>query len=130
MEKINLTSQRKAILDIVQHSEDHPTAADIIERLRDKGQHLAYGTVYNSLRYLSDTGLIRELKLGEASSRYDARTDDHHHIICKRCGRVDEVLTETPIQWVKQVEQETSYLIEDSQVVFEGVCAACQAASK
>lgn len=125
MNKINLTIQRKEILEVVQHAPDHPTAADVIERLRGKGFNFAYGTVYNSLRYLTDAGLIRELKLGEAVSRYDARTDEHQHIVCTVCGRVDEVLTELPNEWVQKVAAETKYRIEHAQVVIEGVCEEC-----
>jgi Fur family transcriptional regulator, peroxide stress response regulator len=124
--KLNLTIQRKSVLDIIQHSHDHPTASDIIERLRKKGHNFAYGTVYNSLRYLTDAGLIRELKLGEAANRYDARIDDHHHIICKQCGRVDEVMTEPPAQWVQDVASETNYDVQFSNVIFEGVCGECR----
>lgn len=125
MNKINLTIQRKEILEVVQHAPDHPTAADVIERLRGKGFNFAYGTVYNSLRYLTDAGLIRELKLGEAVSRYDARTDEHQHIVCTVCGRVDEVLTELPNEWMQKVAAETKYRIEHAQVVIEGVCEEC-----
>ncbi|MEV5029796.1 Fur family transcriptional regulator [Paenibacillus sp. LPE1-1-1.1] len=125
MNKINLTIQRKEILEVVQHAPDHPTAADVIERLRGKGFNFAYGTVYNSLRYLTDAGLIRELKLGEAVSRYDARTDEHQHIVCTVCGRVDEVLTELPSEWLQKVAAETKYRIEHAQVVIEGVCEEC-----
>ncbi|MEK8130638.1 transcriptional repressor [Paenibacillus filicis] len=126
MSKINLTPQRKAIYELLAQSDDHPTAAEVIERLRLNGQHLAYGTVYNSLRYLSDMGMIRELKLGEAASRYDARMEDHHHIVCRQCGRVDEVLSKTPDEWLQAVEQETGYRVDHSHVVFEGVCAQCR----
>jgi Fur family peroxide stress response transcriptional regulator len=125
MNKINLTIQRKAIFEVVQHAHDHPTAADVIERLRGKGFNFAYGTVYNSLRYLTDVGLIRELKLGEAVSRYDGRTEEHQHIVCIKCGRVDEVLTELPNEWLQRVAQETNYRIEHAQVVLEGVCEQC-----
>jgi Fur family peroxide stress response transcriptional regulator len=125
MNKINLTIQRKAILEVVQHAVDHPTAADVIDRLRAKGFNFAYGTVYNSLRYLTDVDLIRELKLGEAVSRYDARTDEHQHIVCTVCGRVDEVLTELPNEWLQKVALETKYKIEHAQVVLEGVCESC-----
>lgn len=125
MSKINLTVQRKAILEIVNDSHDHPSAADIIERLRVKGYHFAYGTVYNSLRYLTDAGLIRELKLGEAVSRYDSTTDEHHHIVCKQCGAIDEVFRELPIEWVGAVESETGYTVSHASVVLEGVCGAC-----
>ena len=125
--KINLTAQRKAIYDIIQRADDHPTAADVIERLRSRGLQFAYGTVYNSLRYLTDHGLIRELKLGEAASRYDARTEDHHHIVCIRCGRVDEVLLETPATWIEQVAAATGYAVHEATVNFEGVCPSCRA---
>ncbi|WP_019536096.1 Fur family transcriptional regulator [Paenibacillus ginsengihumi] len=130
MNKINLTTQRKAILDIIQQSHDHPTAAEVIERLREQGRQFAYGTVYNSLRYLTDMGLIRELKLGEAASRYDARTDEHQHIVCRRCGRVDEVLTDIPAAWLEAVARETGYAIDRAQAVVEGVCAECRNSGK
>lgn len=125
MAKINLTIQRKAVYEVVQEALDHPTAADVIERLRGKGFNFAYGTVYNSLRYLADAGLIRELKLGEAISRYDARTEEHQHIVCTKCGKVDEVLTELPANWAESVAKETNYVVEHVHVVLEGVCETC-----
>jgi len=125
VQKINLTVQRKAILDVVQQSYDHPTAGDIIERLRESGYNFAYGTVYNSLRYLTDMGLIKELKLGESVSRYDARTEEHQHIVCTVCGKVEEVLTEIPIEWLEEVARQTKYSISHPHIVMEGTCEAC-----
>ncbi|WP_168123060.1 transcriptional repressor [Paenibacillus sp. HB172176] len=125
MSKINLTVQRKAVYDVIQEANDHPTASEVIDRLRGKGFNFAYGTVYNSLRYLKDAGMIHELKLGEAISRYDARTEEHQHIVCTRCGKVDEVLQELPKNWLSDVAKETKYKVEHAQVVLEGVCEAC-----
>ncbi|MBP1153428.1 MULTISPECIES: transcriptional repressor [unclassified Paenibacillus] len=125
MNKINLTAQRKAVLEAIQYDDGHPTAAEVMERLRLQGQQFAYATVYNSLKYLTDVGLLRELKLGETASRYDARMDDHHHIVCRQCGRVDEVLNPTPTAWITAVEKETKYSINYFHVVFEGVCGTC-----
>lgn len=65
MRTLNLTSQRQAVYDVVREAHDHPTAADVMNRLMERGYNLAYGTVYNSLRYLTDKELIRELKLGK-----------------------------------------------------------------
>ncbi|WP_025691658.1 Fur family transcriptional regulator [Paenibacillus zanthoxyli] len=126
MRHLNLTSQRQAVYDIVRESHDHPTAAEVMNRLVEKGHNLAYGTVYNSLRYLADKQLIRELKLGEAASRYDARMDDHQHIICERCGAVDEVMSHVPEHWMEAVAKETGYTIGHAHVVFGGICSACQ----
>lgn len=108
MKSLNLTSQRQAVYDIVLNSHDHPTAAEVMNRLVEQGHSLAYGTVYNSLRYLSDKQMIRELKLGEAASRYDARMDDHQHIICEVCGAVDEVMNQVPREWMDTVAKDTA----------------------
>lgn len=124
-QKIKLTIQRKAILDVVQQSDDHPSAADIIERLRIKGFNFAYGTVYNSLRYLTEQQLIRELKLNESVSRYDARIEDHQHIVCTVCGKVEEIMLELPHEWLKDVTKQTRYQINNPHIVMEGTCEAC-----
>jgi Fur family peroxide stress response transcriptional regulator len=124
--KGQLTVQRKAIYDILAESKDHPTAADVIHRLKDKDQHFAYATVYNSLRYLTEEGLIRELKLEGDASRYDACTEEHQHIVCTVCGKVDEVFTEVPSDWLQTIAQETGYTIEHQHVVVKGVCPLCK----
>ncbi|MBP2001879.1 Fur family peroxide stress response transcriptional regulator [Paenibacillus shirakamiensis] len=125
MKTLNLTVQRKAVYDVVRASEDHPTAAEVMNRLVEQGFSFAYGTVYNSLRYLTDKEMIRELKLGEAASRYDAKMDDHQHIICEVCGRVDEVMSAVPESWTHHVAAETGYDVHHAHVVFGGVCAQC-----
>jgi len=124
-QKINLTLQRKAILDVIQQSDDHPSAADIIERLRLRGFNFAYGTVYNSLRYLTEVELIRELKLNESVSRYDARIEEHQHIVCKNCGKVEEIMIELPKAWIDEIVKQTRYQISDPHIVMEGMCEAC-----
>jgi Fur family transcriptional regulator, peroxide stress response regulator len=121
-----LTPQRKAIYDVICASPDHPTAAEIMDRLRERGSQFAYGTVYNTLKYLTETGQIQELRVGEAC-RYDARTERHHHIQCSVCGRVDEVFADIPEQWVQEVALETGYLVNQEQLLLKGVCASCRA---
>lgn len=121
-----LTPQRKAIYDVICSSSDHPTAADIMNRLRDRGCQFAYGTVYNTLKYLIETGQIKELRVGEAC-RYDARTEKHHHIQCVSCGQVDEVFAEIPQAWLESVALETGYGIKQEELLLKGVCASCRA---
>jgi Fur family peroxide stress response transcriptional regulator len=123
---VRFTTQRKIIYEIVSDSSDHPTVADIIERLRTRRFNIAYATVYNSLRYLTEKGLIRELKLEGDASRYDARIEEHQHIVCTSCGKVDEVLTESPQDWLNRVASETGYLLIEEQFLFKGVCAKCR----
>lgn len=121
-----MTVQRKAIYNLLTAAHDHPTAADIIERLKSEGHQFAYATVYNTLRYLTDEGLLRELKLDGGVSRYDARTDDHQHILCTICNKVDEVIIEAPPTWLDTIAKQTGYEIHEEQYLFKGVCAACR----
>ncbi|MBB6636891.1 Fur family transcriptional regulator [Cohnella thailandensis] len=127
MSRYGLTTPRKIVLEIVSEAHDHPTAADVIDRLKARGHSVAYATVYNSLRYLTEQGMIRELKLEGDASRYDSRTEDHQHIVCTECGRVDEVMTKTPQDWLDRIAAESGYEITDEQLLFKGVCPSCQA---
>ncbi|WP_115991728.1 Fur family transcriptional regulator [Cohnella lupini] len=125
-----MTVQRRTIYDILATAQDHPTAADIIERLKAGGHNFAYATVYNTLKYLTEEGLVHELKLEGDASRYDARTEDHQHIVCTSCGKVDEVFAETPSDWLLTISKQTGYEITKEQILFKGVCEECLSATK
>ncbi|WP_239615982.1 Fur family transcriptional regulator [Cohnella mopanensis] len=125
-----MTVQRKTIYDLLTATHDHPTASDIIERLKADGHHFAYATVYNTLKYLTEEGLIHELKLHGDASRYDARTENHQHVVCISCGKVDEVFAELPAAWLSSVSEQTGYDITEEKILFKGVCEGCKSANK
>jgi Fur family peroxide stress response transcriptional regulator len=121
-----MTVQRKTIYDILTAAQDHPTASDVIERLKAEGHNFAYATVYNTLKYLTEAGLIHELKLDRDACRYDARIEDHQHIVCTACGKVDEVFIASPPEWLQIISKQTGYEIQEEQYLFKGVCEACR----
>lgn len=127
--KVNMTPQRKLVYDTVLHSTNHPTAGEIIEYLRDGGHKLAYATVYNSLKFLTDSGLLRELKIGDSVTRYDARTEQHYHLVCRSCGQVNEVYLEIPRDYLKSIELESDYKIEEVDMVLLGICSKCRSSN-
>lgn len=128
--KVNWTTQRRIIFDLIVQSEDHPTANDLMEGLRQHGHQFAYGTVYNSLRYLVDIGMIQELNLGDAANRYDARTEDHIHILCDNCGQISEAAIPLPRQWIEQIAASTAYDVARSDIILHGLCAECRGLSR
>ena len=89
--KQNLTPQRRAVLEAVRESTEHPTAREILERARGKVPRLSYATVYNALDYLKRAGLVHEVSLGGGASRYDGRDPSHAHAICGECGSVVDI---------------------------------------
>jgi len=126
--KAHLTPQRRLVQDFVIQATNHPTATEVIEGLREQGHKVAYATVYNSLRYLTSVGLLNELNFGNAVTRYDARTDMHYHSVCRACGRIDDWTLPLPQEYLKYVEEETRYKVEDVDLVVKGVCPACAGA--
>src|SRR5215213_1769073 len=95
-EEPKLTRQRSVVLDVVRTSEGHLSASEVYEAARRLLPTISYATVYNSLRYLKDAGMVGEITFGNAASRYDGETVRHDHAICTGCGKiVDFHITES-----------------------------------
>jgi len=121
-----VTPQRRAIFRVLAESHDHPSAETIYARVRASIPDISLATVYNTLRELADLGEVWELDLGEGKSRYDPNTADHHHLVCMRCHAVVDVAWQ--IQGLElKPEQRQGYRILRTQVIFQGLCPACQA---
>lgn len=121
-----MTPQRQAVLDAVRESRNHPSATEIFERVRRKHPHIAYGTVYSALAALVRAGLISELKFGNGASRYDARTETHHHALCTVCGRLLEIEVDLDRAQQAAAAKQTGFLITGHHIQFVGVCRDCQ----
>jgi len=120
-----LTRQRRAVLDVVRHANDHPTANEIFRRVQDVDPRIAYGTVYNALRALVDLGLVRELKFGDDASRYDGRMEEHHHALCLGCGTLAEVeIALSTRQW-SEVARQIGFEVRSHHIQFTGYCPSC-----
>src|SRR6185369_2358530 len=83
-----LTRQRRVVLEAVQAGDHHPTAAEVFDAARTAMPGISFATVYNSLRYLKEKGLVREIAFGKGASRYDRETERHDHAICSDCGKL------------------------------------------
>ena len=71
-----LTRQRDAVLQVIREREDHPTANEIFQAARLRLPTISYATVYNSLRFWKEAGLVHEIKFGDSASRYVGRPID------------------------------------------------------
>ncbi|MFW6005215.1 MAG: Fur family transcriptional regulator, partial [Desulfonatronovibrionaceae bacterium] len=88
---MRLTKQRKLILQTVRESRNHPTATEVYDQVRISMPTISLGTVYRNLDILSRQGHIRMIDTCGDQKRFDARTRDHLHVICSRCGQVRDV---------------------------------------
>jgi len=123
-----LTPQRRAVLRVVAGSGEHLTAGEIFEAARRELPSISFATVYNSLKYLREAGLVREINFGKGSSRYDRETARHDHAVCSRCGKlVDFDLAETP-QLIRAAARRSRFKPESIHLTLVGLCPDCQGA--
>lgn len=120
-----LTPQRQAVLRVVSESADHLTAAEIFARAQEFLPKISYATVYNSLRYLKEAGLLGEITFGNAASRYDRETTRHDHAICTACGKLlDFDLAET-VSLMKLAARRSRFKPESIHLTLFGLCPDC-----
>jgi Fur family transcriptional regulator, peroxide stress response regulator len=125
-EGVRKTRQREVIIEELKKLRTHPSADELYERVRKRLPRVSLGTVYRNLETLSKEGIIRRLEHGRAQMRFDGVPDEHQHIRCERCGRVDDVpfgaeLTEND----GEIMRSTGYQGIERRVEFVGVCPAC-----
>lgn len=120
------SEQREAILAALRESNDHPTAKQLYDVVREEMPGITLATVYRNLHVLDELGLVDELDIWGDASRFDARTDDHLHIRCIKCGRVDDVELEQKHKIQKRAAELTGYTSVTATTTFEGICPDCQ----
>jgi Fe2+ or Zn2+ uptake regulation protein len=121
-----LTRQRDAVLQVIRESDDHPTAGDVFEAARRRLPGISYATVYNSLRYLRDAGLVHEIKFGDGASRYDRETDRHDHAICTDCGRLVDFDLPATAELMRAAARRSRFKPESVHLTLRGLCPECR----
>ena len=123
---IRLTTQRQIILEELAKVKTHPTASELYDMVRKRLPRIGLGTVYRNLELMADSGMILKIEVGGTQKRFDATTDDHYHIRCSVCGRVDDIDVPVIRDLASQAATTTSYQILGHHIEFTGICSDCQ----
>ncbi len=121
-----LTRQRKVVLEAVQAGDHHPTAAEVFDAARQNMPGISFATVYNSLRYLREKGLVREIAFGKGASRYDRETERHDHAICSACGRLVDFDLPGTLGLVRAAARASHFQPESVHLTLVGLCPGCR----
>ena len=125
---LQVTAQRMAVLRAVS-SQPHCTADDVAELVRVQIGAISRQAVYDALSILSEKSIIRRIQPAGSSALYEDRVgDNHHHVICRGCGKtvdVDCAVGETPCL---TAADDSGYQIEEAEVIYWGICPRCQTA--
>lgn len=122
---VRMTPQRHAILTYLVESKSHPTADEIYRALEDQFPSMSVATVYNNLKVFVETGLVREMTYGDASSRYDADMHEHYHAICVSCGKIADFEHDPVLSVEEAAVRATGYQIQGHRLEVYGVCPDC-----
>ncbi|WDC84137.1 Fur family transcriptional regulator [Caloramator sp. mosi_1] len=123
---LKLTPQRYAIYKFLKSTKSHPSAEMIYEALRPDFPTMSLATVYKTVKTLIELGLVQELNVGEDNFRFDANVANHPHIVCTKCGRVDDIEDAVFEHLNSEVENYTNYKVNTHKLYFYGICPKCQ----
>jgi Fur family transcriptional regulator, stress-responsive regulator len=125
---LRVTRPRVAVLTAV-HDHPHSDTESIIDVVREDLGEVSHQAVYDVLRALTAAGLLRRLQPKGSVARYEARVgDNHHHVVCRPCGAIADVNCAVGYAPCLTAD-DSSYEIDEAEVIFWGRCPECLAAT-
>jgi Fur family ferric uptake transcriptional regulator len=124
--RIPVTVQRLAVLRAVEAS-PHSTADRIAAIVRAEIGVISRQAVYNVLGTLVEKSLLRRIQPAGSPALYENRVgDNHHHLICRGCGKTVDVACAVGARPCLTAEDDAGFLIDEAEVIYWGRCPACR----
>ena len=124
---VRLTPHRREVFEVLASSTDHPTAYDILDRVKSRSPGMSLATVYNCLEHLTTAGLIKLVHLERGQSRYCANLHEHIHFHCETCGKVIDAHPTTDFDPAKFWNLPKGTRVTRTDLAIHGTCEACAA---
>jgi Fe2+ or Zn2+ uptake regulation protein len=126
---LRVTRPRLAVLAAV-HGHPHADTESIIGTARDDLGDVSHQAVYDVLRALTSAGLLRRIQPSGSVARYEGRVDDnHHHVVCRRCGTIADVDCAAGEAPCLTASDDNGFQIDEAEVTYWGVCPDCRRAA-
>jgi Fe2+ or Zn2+ uptake regulation protein len=123
------TPQRHVILRELRRRSRHATADEIRRAVAEALPGTSAPTVYAVLDLLVELGLARRIDTGMGAALYDGRTSPHQHVVCRACGRVDDLDVELDTAALMEAAANRGFAPEGAETVISGLCADCARAN-
>jgi len=127
---IQITAQRLAVLRAVA-GQPHITADGVAEVVRAEIGTISRQSVYDALGLLAEKGLLRRIQPVGSPARFETRVgDNHHHLICRICGRVVDVDCAVGSAPCLTAADDQGFEIDEAEVAYWGRCPECVAQAR
>ena len=126
---LRVTAPRLAVLSCVREL-DHPDVDDVVRAARSRLGAISTQAVYDVLRVFEEAGLVRRIEPAGSPFRYETRVgDNHHHLVCRRCGVVADVDCVVGHAPCLEPASDAGFVVDAADVTFWGICPGCQGAT-
>lgn len=121
---IKPSMQRISIMNYLMEHRTHPTVDEIYTSLSPSMPTLSKTTVYNTLKLLTEHGAVQTLTIDEKNTCYDIYTEPHAHFLCKRCGKVYDIMYNNTMNNKENLSIE-GYEVQEVHYYYKGICKQC-----
>ncbi|MFZ9129363.1 MAG: ferric iron uptake transcriptional regulator [Pseudomonadales bacterium] len=125
---LKITAPRLKILQLLESADvRHVSAEDVYKLLLENGEEIGLATVYRVLTQFEDAGLVARHHFEGGHSVFELSPDQHHdHIVCVKCGRVEEFNDREIVNRQKLIAQDLGFELTDHNLNMYGLCPACR----
>lgn len=123
---LQVTAQRLAVMRAVANG-PHSTADSIVDVVTTEIGSISRRAVYDTVGVLVDKGVLRRIQPAGSAARYEDRVgDNHHHVVCRSCGRMDDVDCAVGEAPCLTASDDAGYAIDEAEVIYWGLCPDCR----
>ncbi|HIH29559.1 MAG TPA: transcriptional repressor [Thermoplasmata archaeon] len=128
--KFKMTNQRAIILEYLKENYNHPSVEEIFSFVKSKLPQISKKTVYSNLQFLCAEGFIQDVRV-KGVQRYEPKSNPHHHLICRKCGRIIDIQSEELLSHAMKVGKTSkNFYVESTTINFYGMCKKCKEVNK
>jgi Fe2+ or Zn2+ uptake regulation protein len=122
-----VTSQRLVINRALRETDRHVTAEEVLINVSGRLPGVSLPTVYATLELFEGLGIVRRVRAGNGAVLYDPRGEPHHHLVCTRCGKVEDLEQEVDLDPALEAADRAGFEPDSAELVVSGLCAECVA---
>lgn len=124
-----VTEPRRAVAELIAGHDGHFSAADLVTEARRRRLGIGRATIFRALEVLTELRAVDRIDLQNGEHAYVAcELAHHHHVVCTRCGRVNDIADEGLRIVMREIARRTGYRVDEHRLELFGLCPPCQAA--
>lgn len=125
-----VTAQRLVLHRILRERDSHVTAEEALRAVGRQLPNVSLPTIYATFELFEELGLVRRVAMEGGPTLFDSRTEEHNHVACRRCGRVEDIEVPVDDAHVRSAARAAGYEPEHTDVVVVGLCSDCRASAR